>query len=81
MDQQKLNLRRQAAQAFMASLDELQDIWQSDTQQSVPPTNAAANNSAPSPKHSEASVPQKETTEADLFEQAAAELEAWINEQ
>ena len=74
MDQRKLNLRRQAAQAFMASLDELQDILKSDTQQTVVPTNAAEGDSAP--KHSAASVPQSETNEAELFEQAAADLEA-----
>lgn len=78
MDQRKLNLRRQAAQAFMASLDELQDILKPDPQQTSVVSNAVEDSSAS--KRSELSVSQSKTNEAELFEPVAADLETLSKE-
>lgn len=69
MNQRKQNLRREAAKAFMASLNDLQDVFTSDAEQT---SEATANNQT-------ASVPSPETGDnsiADAFEQAAKDIEA-----
>ncbi|HEY9852070.1 MAG TPA: hypothetical protein V6D28_21530 [Leptolyngbyaceae cyanobacterium] len=74
MDQRKQNLRREAAKAFMASLNDLQDVFTSDAKQT---SEATANNqkaSVPSPEKSRNSI-------LDDFEQAAKDIEALMEAQ
>ncbi len=74
MDQRKQNLRREAAKAFMASLNELQDVFTSDAEQTSEATANHQTASVPSPEKSRNSI-------LDDFEQAAKDIEALMQAQ
>lgn len=69
MNQRKQDLRREAAKAFMASLNELQDVFTSDAEQTSEVTANSQTASVPSPEKSDNSI-------AEAFEQAAKDIEA-----
>lgn len=69
MDRNQRNVRLEAAKAFMASLDQLGDVLESGTEVDAP--------SAPK----EVSNDKSNLTELDEFEQAVADLEAYIEGQ
>lgn len=81
MDRSKRNVRLEAAKAFMASLDQLGDVLSSNVEvearsasQEIAKDNTNLNSA---PSHSSPSS----TSELDAFEQAVAELEAYIEGQ
>ena len=78
MDRNKRNVRLEAAKAFMASLDQLGDVLASGTEVNTP----SAPKQLAKDKSNLNSVPSHpSTSELDDFEQAVAELEAFIEGQ
>lgn len=80
MDRNKRNVRLEAAKAFMASLDQLGDVLDSGAE--VDAASAPKEVTKDKSNLQSVSSPSNSTsTELDAFEQAVAELEAYIEGQ
>lgn len=78
MDRNKRNVRLEAAKAFMASLDQLGDVLESSAGVDV---SLAPKEVTKDKSKLKSAPPNPSATELDAFEQAVAELEAYIEGQ
>lgn len=79
MDRKQQNVRRAAAQAFMESLNQLQDVLGSETASAAPPATGKPLRQPTDLRLEKSAVPpQSDLTE---FEQAAADIEAFMQNQ
>lgn len=76
MDRSKRNLRREAAKAFIASLDQLENVLASDAGEASASVSPALDGG--SPEHPQASTTAIDPDDLDL---AAAEIEAFFQSQ